>query len=78
MRALEVVRQGDVHVEVGDRVLLAARAVLDAHRVKNVLDADAIDRDAARVGPPLNVVDDLPDLEARAIRTHRKIIPQRS
>ena len=59
VRALEVVRQGDVHVEVRDRVLLAARAILDAHRVIDVLDADLVDRDLARIGTPLHVFDGL-------------------
>ena len=57
VRALEVVRQGHVHVEVRDGVLLAARAVLDAHRVVDVLDADLVDRDLARVGAALHVFD---------------------
>ena len=53
VRALEVVRQVHVHVEVGDGVLLAGGAVLDPHRVADVLDADAVDRDAGacRRGP---------------------------
>jgi hypothetical protein len=53
VRALEVVRQVHVHVEVRDRVLLAARAVLDPDRVADVLDADLVDRDAGgcRRGP---------------------------
>src|SRR2546427_9276108 len=37
--ALEMVRQADVHVEHGDGVLHAARALLDAHRVADRLDA---------------------------------------
>ena len=57
VRALEVVGQGHVHVEVRDRVLLAGGAVLDAHRMVDVLDADLVDRDAARVGAALHVVD---------------------
>ena len=57
VRALEVVGQVHVHVEVRDRVLLAARAVLDPHRVADVLDADAVDRDPAGVGAALHVLD---------------------
>ncbi len=50
VRALEVVRQVHVHVEGRDGVLLAGRAVLDPDRMADVLDADAVDRNAARVG----------------------------
>src|SRR4029079_2297895 len=57
VRALEVVRQGDVHVERGDRVLHAARALRDAHRVADRLDADLVDRELARIGQGLNVGD---------------------
>ena len=42
VRALEVVRQVHVHVEVRDRVLLAGRAVLHAHGMIDVLDADRL------------------------------------
>ena len=57
VRALEVVRQVHVHVEVGDGVLLAGRAVLDPHRVADVLDADPVDGELARVGAALHVFD---------------------
>ena len=57
VRALEVVGQAHVHVEVRDGVLLAGRAVLHPHRVADVLDADAVDRQPARVGAPLHVLD---------------------
>jgi len=57
VRALEVVRQVHVHVEVGDRVLLALRAVLDAHRVVDVFDSDLVDRNLAGVGAALHVFD---------------------
>ena len=55
VRALEVVRQIHVHVECRDRVLLARGAILYTHWVIDVLDADAIDRQEARIGAPLNV-----------------------
>ena len=61
VRAFEIVRQVHVHVEIGDRVLLAARAVLDLDRVENVLDADAIDGNAARIGAALHVFHGLGD-----------------
>ena len=57
VRALEVLRQVHVHVEVGDRVLFPARPVLDLDRVVDVLDADLVDRDAAGVGQALDVLD---------------------
>ena len=56
VRALEVVRQVHVHVEGGDRTLLARGAVLDPHRVADVLDADPVDGDLARVGASLHVL----------------------
>ena len=55
VRALEVVGQGDVHVEVGDGVLLAGAAILDAHRVVDVLDPHLVDRDLPGVFPALDV-----------------------
>jgi hypothetical protein len=67
--------QVHVHVEVRDRVLLAARTVLDAHRVVDVLDSDAVDGDAARVRAPLHVLDDRRERRARGLRIHAEIIP---
>jgi hypothetical protein len=55
VRALEVVRQVHVHVEVGDGVLLAVAAVAHPHRVQDVLDPDLVDRDLARVLAALDV-----------------------
>ena len=57
VRAFEIVRQVHVHVEIGDGVLLATGTVLDAHRVIDILHADPVDRDAARVGTVLHVLD---------------------
>src|SRR5258708_23971385 len=57
VRALEVMGQVHVHVEGRDRVLLAGRAVLDAHRMADVLDADAVDGNAARVHAALHILD---------------------
>ena len=48
VRALEIVGQVHVHVEIGDGVLLAAGAVLDLDRMADVLDADPVDRNSAR------------------------------
>ena len=57
VRAFEVVRQVHVHVEVGDRVLLARGTILHLHGVIDVLDADLVDRDLASVGAALHVFD---------------------
>ena len=57
VRALEIVGQVDVHVEGRDRVLVADGAVLDPHRVAQLLDPDAVDGDPARVGAALHVLD---------------------
>src|SRR5688572_9977567 len=57
VRALEVVRQRDVHVERRDRVLGASGALHDPHRVADRLDADLVDRELARVGQGLDVRD---------------------
>ena len=57
VRAFEVVRQVHVHVEVGDRVLLARGAILHLHGVIDVLDADLVDRDLAGIGAALHVFD---------------------
>jgi len=57
VRAFEVVRQADVHVERGDRVLLSGGAVLHPHGVADVLDADAVDGQPTRVGAALDVLD---------------------
>src|SRR5580704_19671500 len=56
VRALEIVRQVHVHVEVGDRVLLAARPILDLYRMINVLDAHLVDGYLARVGMSLDIL----------------------
>ena len=55
VRAFVVVRQADVHVEHGDGVLHAARAVEHLDRVADGLDADPIDGDMARIGQILHV-----------------------
>ena len=55
VRALVVVRQADVHVEHGDGVLHAARAVEHLDRVTDGLDADPVDGDMARIGQILHV-----------------------
>ena len=57
--ALEVVRQAHGHVEVGDGVLFVTGAVLDPHRMIDVLYSHAVDRDLARVGVALHVPDTL-------------------
>ena len=59
VRALEVVRQVHVHVEIRDRVLLAAGAVLHFDRMIDILDADLVDRDLARIGMALHILDGL-------------------
>src|SRR5258706_2198626 len=55
VRAFELVRQAHVHVEAGDGVLDAARALHDAHRMADRLDADLVDRQLARVGRGLDI-----------------------
>jgi hypothetical protein len=45
--ALEIMRQIHIHLETGDRVLLAPRSVLDPHGVENVLDPHLIDGNLA-------------------------------
>ena len=55
VRALEVVGQVHVHVEVGDGVLLAARTVLNAHRVKDFFHANAVDGNLTGIGTVLYV-----------------------
>lgn len=57
VRAFEVVRQVHVHVEVGDGVLFATGAIFDPHRVIDVFHPHAVDRDLARVGAALQVLD---------------------
>ena len=57
MRALEVVGQFHVHVEVRDRMLFAFGLVLDPHRVADVLYADLIDWQTAGIGTALHVRD---------------------
>jgi hypothetical protein len=56
VRALEVVRQVHVHVEIGNRVLLAAGAILHLDRVIDVLDAHLVDRQLPRIGMALHVL----------------------
>ena len=55
MGALEVVRQLHIHVELGDRVLLALAAIFHPNRVAYVLDAYLVDRDIAGIGAALDV-----------------------
>ena len=55
MRALEIVRQVHVHIEMRDGVLLAAGTILDAHGMTDILDAHFVDGNAARVGAVLHV-----------------------
>jgi len=55
--ALEVMRQSHVHVEERDRVLHAARALHDAHRVPDSLDADLVDGELAGIRARLDVGD---------------------
>src|SRR5207248_10800641 len=55
VRALLVVREGDVHVDGGDGVLVAAALAAQLHRVGDVLDAHAVDGDLARVLGGLHV-----------------------
>ena len=57
VRAFEIVRQVHVHVEIGDGVLLAAGTVADADRVTDILDPDLVDRNTARIGAALHVLD---------------------
>ena len=54
--ALEIVRQIHVHVEIGHRLLFAARPILDLHRMINVLDAHFVDGYLARVGVSLDIL----------------------
>jgi hypothetical protein len=75
VRALEIVRQVHVHAEVRDRVLFPALAVLDPHRVENVLDPDAVDRDPPRVRSSLHVLDERGDGRPDGLRVHGEIIP---
>src|SRR3984885_830081 len=71
VRALEVMGQVHVHVERGDRVLLAGGAVLDPHRVRDVLDAYPVDRNAPRVGAALHIFDADSLVGLKASRIHR-------
>src|SRR5690606_2845463 len=57
VRSLVAVRQEHVHVEGGHRMLLAAAAVGHTYRVLDVLNADLVDVDAARVVVALDVGD---------------------
>ncbi len=66
VRALEVVRQAHVHVERGDGVLLAGGAILDPHRMADVLDADAVDGNAR--------VSARPCTSSTSVRTGRAVL----
>ena len=55
VRALEVMRQAHVHVEIGDSVLHAARALAHLDRMADGLDPDLVDGEPARVLGTLNV-----------------------
>ena len=55
VRALEIVGQVHVHVEVGNGVLLTARTVLHAHRVQDFLHANPVDGNLAGIGTALHV-----------------------
>ncbi len=55
VRALEVMGQVYIHIEVGDGVLFTLAAVFDADRVTDVLDAYFVDRDATGVGAALDI-----------------------
>src|ERR1017187_9664081 len=57
VRALEVMRQIHVHVEICDRVLFAGGPILHFDRVVDILDPHLVDRDPARVGMALHVLD---------------------
>ncbi len=53
--ALEIVGQSDIHVEGGNGVTYAATLVQHLERMPDVLDADLVDRQLARIGGALNV-----------------------
>src|ERR1039458_277821 len=55
VRAFEVVRQMHVHVESGDGVLHTDTLVFDLDRMADTFDADAIDRQVARISRTLHV-----------------------
>jgi hypothetical protein len=57
VRALEIVGEVHVHVEIRDRVLLAPGAVLDPNGMEDVLDADLVDGYPAGVGVALDILD---------------------
>ena len=58
VRALEMMRQAHVHVEVGDGVLHAAGTLTHLDRMADGLDADLVDGEPARVLRTLHVGDD--------------------
>jgi hypothetical protein len=55
--AFEVVRQAHIHVEGRNRMLLTRRTITHPHGMHDVLDPDAIDGQAARIGASLDVLD---------------------
>ena len=57
VRALEIVRQVHIHIEISDGVLLAAHAVFHLDWMKDVLDADFVDGYPTRIGAALYVFD---------------------
>ena len=74
VRALEMLRQPDVHVEHGDRMLHAAALLLDLHRVADGLDADSVDGQAPGVGGALDVGDGAGRNDAGIASIHAAII----
>ena len=57
VRALKVMGQVHIHIERGHGVLLAGRAILHLDRVADVLDANPINGDLARIGASLYILD---------------------
>ena len=55
VRALEVVRQFDVHVERCDRMLNATVLVCDSHRVPDRLDTDLVYSQVPRIFRTLDI-----------------------
>ena len=58
MCALKIMRQVDVHIEVGDGVLFTATAIPYAYRMTDVLDPHFVDGNVAGVRAVLNVFND--------------------
>ena len=56
VRALEVLRQGDRHAEVRDRVLQGLRAVVHLHRMREAADADLVDGEPTLVLARLDII----------------------